>query len=287
MSKTIYYFSSTGNSLQVALDIGDGIAGLTGNDVKMGCCCGDVEVGCDDVEVACDDVKVVAIPSVVSTGKPVSCDSEVVGFVFPVYFGGMPKMVYEFIQNGSFRKDAYIFAVATCGASGGESLGRIDALLRKKGNKLSYGEKVRTVSNYVAMYDMPAVDEVADTLANANKALAIIIEDLKGLKTNNFKKGMPVFSPLLNKWFMAKCNGMDKGFVVSDKCTSCGTCVTVCPSGNVSLADGKPTFKGNCEHCVACVHWCPSQALNYKNKTQKRARYTHPKVKAEQLHGRN
>jgi len=117
MSTTIYYFTATGNSLQAALDIAEGLGGAE-------------------------------VISVSRAGKNVKCDSEVIGFVFPSFAWGMPNMFYDFIKSGNFNKDAYFFTIVICGASMGGSARDVDTLLRGKGAKLSYGKQVKMVSNY-------------------------------------------------------------------------------------------------------------------------------------------
>ena len=250
MSKTIYYFTGTGNSLQAALDIAEGL--------------GDAEV-----------------VSMTKAGMNAGCDSDVVGFVFPTFCWGLPNMVRDFIASGTFRKDAYFFAVVTCGSSVGGSAYDVDSLLRVKGAKLSYGVKLKSVSNYIPMYDINEAtkDEV---LAKADQALALIIGDLKERKPCAHKKGFWLIRMIRAK-MMAGYPTIDKDYNVSDSCDGCGTCASVCPARNIAMKEGKPVFKHNCEHCIACIHWCPQKAINYKNKTQNRKRYHHPKVKAEQL----
>jgi len=250
MSKTIYYFTATGNSLQAALDIAEGI--------------GDAEV-----------------VSVTKAGMNVKCDSGVIGFVFPSFCWGMPNMMRDFIASGSFNKDAYFFTVVTCGSSPGGSAYNVDTLLREKGAKLSYGAKVKMVSNYIPMYDVNTATQ-DEVLAKAEQALAGITRDIKEQKTSVFKKGFWLIRMIRGK-MMASYKTIDKNYNVNESCIGCGTCASVCPARNIELADGKPTFKHNCEHCIACIHWCPQKAINYKDKTQNRHRYHHPKVKAEQL----
>jgi len=255
MNKTIYYFTATGNSLHAALYIAEGL--------------GDAE-GLPPAEVV----------SVTKAGMNVKCNSDVIGFVFPSFCWGMPNMMRDFIASGDFNKDAYFFTVVTCGASPGGSAFDADALLREKGAKLSYSAKVKMVSNYIPMYEIntAAQDEV---LAKAERELDIITGDLKERKSNAFKKARLISK--IHKMMMKDCKTEDKKYNVSDACDGCGICAAVCPAGNIELPDGKPGFKHNCEHCIACIHWCPRRAINYKDKTQKRKRYHHPKVKAEQL----
>jgi len=250
MSKTIYYFSATGNSLQVALDIAEGIGGAE-------------------------------VISVSKAGMNVKCESEVIGFVFPSFAWGMPNMFHDFIKSGDFNKDAYFFTVVTCGASMGGSARDVDTLLRKKGAKLSYGMQIKMVSNYIPLYNIDPSKE-AETLANAEKELAGITAGINERRSNKFKKGLWLVRKI--RFLMMKDNkNADKNYNVSDACDSCGLCANVCPAHNIEISDGKPIFKHNCEGCIACIHWCPQKAINYGKKTQNRNRYHHPKVKAEQL----
>jgi len=250
MSKTIYYFSATGNSLQAALDIAEGIGNAD-------------------------------VVSITKAGMNTQCDSDVVGFIFPSFCWGMPSMMRDFISSGSFNKDTYFFTVVTCGSSMGGSAYDVDCLLRAKGAKLSYGAKIKSVSNYIPMYDINTATQ-DEVLAKAEQKLAVIINDLKEGKSNAWGKGFWLVRKMRGK-MMAAYKTIDKDYNVSDSCDGCGICASVCPAMNIELTDGKPSFRHNCEHCLACIHWCPQKAINYGNKTQNKNRYHHPKVKAEQL----
>ena len=70
MKTTIYYFSGTGNSLKIARDIAEKLE------------------ECELVPIA----KVWQQDQLAST-------SEKVGFIFPLYYFGLPKIVYDFINN--------------------------------------------------------------------------------------------------------------------------------------------------------------------------------------------
>ena len=250
MSTTICYFSATGNSLQAALDIAEGLGGAE-------------------------------VISMSKAGMNAVCDSEVVGFVFPSFAWGPPNLAHEFIRSGRFRKDAYIFTVVTCGSSMGGSAAMIDGLLRTNGAKLSYAASLKMVSNYIIMYDVKP-EKVENTLAQADSALSVIITDLTNRKSHKIGRGTGLI-PMIHKKIVAGYKNADKDYNVSDACNGCDVCVSVCPADNIELADGRPSFKHNCEHCLACIHWCPRKAINYKEKTQKRNRYHHPNVKAGQL----
>lgn len=208
-----------------------------------------------------------------------------IGFVYPTYAGGMPKRVKEFVSHLDLQnnKDAYFFAVATCGrvSKAQNVVTQMRNLLRHKGIKLSYGERLDMFSNYVVGYEMrDTVREEADRSAADIKPM---IESIKIHITN---KGNTVLTPrqLTSIGFMHIVSNMDKNFNVSDACTSCGICKKVCPMGNIELEKGaKPCFQHHCEQCLACIQCCPSKAINYKDKTQNKKRYIHPDISWKEL----
>ena len=54
--------------------------------------------------------------------------------------------------------------------------------------------------------------------------------------------------------------------VQADKCTGCGRCVEVCPSGSWTVRSGKawPRRPDLCLECGACYHVCPSEAVVWR-----------------------
>lgn len=48
------------------------------------------------------------------------------------------------------------------------------------------------------------------------------------------------------------------GYIISDGCISCGTCLTVCPQNCIEMIDGKAVIRQeNCLHCGNCERECP------------------------------
>ncbi|MDR3295986.1 MAG: EFR1 family ferrodoxin [Clostridiales Family XIII bacterium] len=248
----IFYFSGTGNCLKLAKDIARELP------------------GCE----------------IVSMGRNHHCvldgayDS--VGFVYPTYFVGLPLKVREFLLELDFgaNKEAYIYAVTTCGRTAGNALAQAAALLGQRGMRLDYGNKIDMFSNYVVLYDMSK--KVDEKTARSDKAAVPVIDDIK----NKAARKTGGVNPLLEWYYKGKAKSipaMDKGYTVSGKCVSCGICKEVCPVDNIALQDGKPVFKHHCEQCVACIQYCPERAIDYKNKTQGRGRYTNPHIGYKEL----
>ncbi|WP_342756633.1 hypothetical protein [Kineothrix sedimenti] len=52
-----------------------------------------------------------------------------------------------------------------------------------------------------------------------------------------------------------------KRIKVLEHCTQCGWCAGHCPSGNIAMLNGKPTFGDGCHFCLKCIYGCPIKAL--------------------------
>jgi NAD-dependent dihydropyrimidine dehydrogenase PreA subunit len=51
-------------------------------------------------------------------------------------------------------------------------------------------------------------------------------------------------------------------YVITDDCTGCGTCASVCPVEAINEADGKFAIDGDtCVDCGACAGECPVEAI--------------------------
>jgi len=48
---------------------------------------------------------------------------------------------------------------------------------------------------------------------------------------------------------------------ITDDCTGCGVCVSVCPFGAIEIHDGKAVITEACRVCVQCVDVCPEEAI--------------------------
>ena len=249
----IFVFSGTGNSLKVAKDIAAAL--------------GD-----------CD---------IISMGRETRYDLiggyETIGFVFPTYYRGEPRKVREFITrlNLQRNKNAYYYAVTTAGRYEGNTLRHIKKLLKRKGTTLHYAKALDMFSNYVIAYDMR--DTVEEETKKSEIDFEPILLAIKNREINQVR-GIKPLEEIAYRVLIKFPPKMDKNYTVSDDCVKCGICEKVCPVDNIGLNEaGRPYFKHHCEQCVACIQFCPKKAINYKDKTQNRKRYTHPAIKYTDL----
>lgn len=253
MKNRIYFFTGTGNSLKVAKDIAGSLP----------------------------DCEIVAICRGTRLDIPTGFDR--IGFVFPVYFFGLPQMVVEFIRkaNLSQKNAKYYFAVATPGGFSGKPVVQLQRLLTQKGIHLAYGKKIRMNANFIVRYGSIGL-YYKTAMRSYDRHIQKIMQDVKAMRTNNIEK----YSERIEKIYLDSIRDVHKteeGYHTNDKCTSCGVCAGVCPAGNITLDHGRPTFHHRCESCMACIQFCPQKALNYKDKTQSRKHYTHPDIRAAEI----
>ena len=245
---TIFYFSATGNSLHAARAI-----------------------------AARHDNSAV-IP--MKAGAEKDCfESDIVGFVFPVYVGILPRTVKDFLSSFPIRQDTYYFCVTTFYTYRGIALGLTDKILREKGAALDYGNAVSTVGNCLMEYEVPEKRR-APKLLKADRKLAAIADDIANRvqRCGFFSFGEKIHAKLFRLVF----EGIDKKFRTNDRCTGCGICTQICQRNNIVLEEGRPLWKGNCEACHACVHGCPRNALHV-GKSEGRLQYRHPQVELKDL----
>ncbi len=96
---------------------------------------------------------------------------ERIGFVFPVYFWGLPSILRFFVEKLELTgyRDQYIYAVMTCGGSTGGAADQLTGLLEKKGLSLSAQFGIPMVDNYVPMFKVVGPEEAEARLDAAEE----------------------------------------------------------------------------------------------------------------------
>ena len=243
----IYYFSGTGNSKTIAL--------------RLATMCQE--------KTAC-----------ITTIRNNYREDKVLGFVFPVYAWGLPKVMRQFIQQlKRHQLPLYTFMVCTCGDDIGYTEKEIRLLLSQKGILLNAAWSIRMPNTYVVLpgfdIDTPSltqkklthawakIEEIAHQINRRNKdVIDIHPGPFPFIKSR-------VLRPLFNRFLTG-----DNKFRSNDSCIHCGICTTVCPMENIHLNDnGNPVWNGNCTNCMACYHNCPQHAIDFGPFTKNKGQY--------------
>ena len=217
-----------------------------------------------------DNCEIISV-STLTDKRKIIVDADAVGFVFPVYYGNMPYPLREAVLKMVFQNDPYIFAFTTCRGHVGVAPHRLDQLLRTRGQKLSYATGIKMPGN--SFLNEPEVNQAHLDAQDQNIAEAIkpiLSRDMRDFTVQDILQLTPVDYP--NNF---------RGITAEDSCIGCGTCVKVCPMGNITLTEGKALIGDDCATCLACFHWCPTESI-YMSKQEeisRRRKYHHPDVR--------
>ncbi|MCL1847699.1 MAG: ferredoxin family protein [Coriobacteriia bacterium] len=255
-SCAIYYFSATGNSLAVALELAEKLH-------------------------APDPI---SIPGSFILEDPFEAarTADQVGFVFPVHRACLPEMVRGFIEMMPKREDCYYFAVSTYTVFGCNEFWDIDQILGRHNCWLNYGAGIRAMGN-VGLFD-PGSATMARRLRQISLRIDEMVEAIANSQENTFRRSIK----LLGRLVMAYTKKRRKSLFlkVNEQCKKCGICAQVCPAQNIIMTGDEnggpaPIRSDKCEACYACLRWCPANAIGTKTKLH--SRYHHPNIKPEQL----
>ena len=265
MNTFIYYFSATGNSFAVARQIA-----------------GEIE-----------NTKIISIARI----DPVEVDTKTadrIGFVFPVYAWGPPRMMAEFMEKVSLRKDQYVFAVATSGGTPGGALNQVKRILYRKGVTLSSGfvlntgsyplqDEARPVSLMRFLGRMKPAYNCGTSPEERLNTIVDAIKNRRVLKPEVNAKIANLFGSSLHRFAMTIFAKSSSIMCTNESCTGCRTCERICPRSNITFKDMKPVWGKNCEGCLACVQWCPVTAIDMGELTRGKIRGHNAEVKATDL----
>jgi len=258
METAIYYFTGTGNSLKAAKNLCQKLT------------------SCELIPIA----KYLGLENFVAT-------SDKIGFFFPLYYSGLPKIVLDFLKELDVNKSKYFFACVTSAEDlNVYPLQQIEKILRAKGKRLNAGLLINMPNNYIIGYDVSPEKVQIDFFEKAKNQIdnfsEIVNTGKDNLESSVFTKDVGR-SKKINDWFQAEVNNLDNSFHVDDTCTSCGVCEEVCPVKNIVLRDGIPQWQHKCQQCLACINFCPEKSIQFEEKTLKTGRYHHPEIKLKEI----
>ncbi len=257
MSISIYYFTGTGNSLEISKELA----------AKF------------------EDAQLIPMTAAIRTGSISEADT--IALVFPVYMFGLPRIVCDFIKKLSKQmKNKYIVALAVNGGTVAGTLLSLDRKLKAKGLCLSAGFSVKTPSNFIVEFTVED-EEIQRIFESSRKRVDEIASVIKSGATpvidQGTRKDCIVKTGIINKFLGPLIPIMDTTFKSTGSCSGCGLCTRVCPVDNITLKDGVPKWHHCCQQCFACINSCPRNAIEYMKLTVGKKRYHNPYIKLEEL----
>lgn len=249
----VFYFSGTGNSLDVA----------------------------KQAAAVFSDCRLESMARYIA--QPYCIQDDVIGFVCPVYCFDLPPLVQKFIAVLQ-AKPEYCFGLVTMGGDQGRALKHMQLLLGQKEIQLDYADAIIMPDNFFVT--PPA--KARTMLIEADQKLQSILtylHDHRQDTTQCMEKTLWKYGGVaLCWWYMRNILNIEKLELDVNKCISCGQCVKVCPVGNITMQDGKPVPGNQCATCFACVRWCPKHALKLGGKgASDKKNYVNPNINIQEL----
>ena len=220
-------------------------------------------------------------------------EGEKTGFVFPVYFGGLPTIVVHFIRHlqlkGSNPDCTYLILTNGGGPMAADRMFRTH--MEKKGYPVDIIYSLTMPDNYCILYDVPSEEEERKTLDKAESHLSflktILLNDMGDGDAKHESSDYPV-TGAIRPYHSGKKERMTtkliyplyirgrktKKFWVDDQCVGCHTCEQRCPAHAIKLINERPVWvKDQCVFCLGCLR---CGAIHYGKADAKHGRYKHP-----------
>ncbi len=222
-----------------------------------------------------DDVALDATKFIKSGEEPSFTSEKPYIFVSPVYAWRIPRLFEKWIKKCGFSGNKKAYFVLNCGESVGAAANYVRKLAKAKSFDYMGTAKIVMPENYIVMFDLGDGAEDEKTISTASRRaeeLSLIISEggeLERVKVSFLGHlASDVVTPFFYRFYISA-----KRFYTTDKCISCDKCTESCMLNNITLKDGKPTWGGECIHCMACISKCPTEAIEYGKKTKGRRRY--------------
>ena len=197
-------------------------------------------------------------------GVPVSMgDVDCLIVMFPVYAFNAPQSIPDWVKGLSpvQGKSAAVISIS----GGGEM--RPNTACRNKTVKLL--ERKGFLVDYENMLVMPSNIGIP-TKAPLDKMLLDILPQKVEEMADELERGVVRRKkPHMGDKILASMGVCErigahyfgKRIRVGVACNGCGHCAKNCPSGNITMQDGKPVFGKVCHFCMNCLYSCPMKAL--------------------------
>ena len=171
----------------------------------------------------------------------------------------------------------YIYTVATYGTSTGGFTHMARSLFARKGWPLRATYSVRMVDVWTPLFNVSNREKCLKITQNAEPQIDTAIHGICRNASGNFaSRSLPWW---LARWQYALYDRRrsTRYFKVNSRCTGCGLCARLCPTGSISINDSRPEWtKPRCTLCLSCLHHCPMSAIENGKASHRHGRFLHP-----------
>jgi ferredoxin len=229
----------------------------------------------------------------ISTAETTLAKSDLLGFCFPVYAFGIPRICRNYLKAiTKFAHKQKVFILITAGDSdeSGFAVKQCEKLLTKKNCEIVYSAVIQMPINWITSPQppFPPDKEKAHNIIQqgVEQTRQIALDILNGRSAfHNFNYPQR-FSKLrfYKDYWLFKYMGLQnlwRTFKVYDTCNGCRLCARICPTQSIYIKEQKPNWTSTCEQCMRCVNFCPQKAIyqTMGGDTKGKHRYFEPSFK--------
>jgi len=211
--------------------------------------------------------------SEISKDETVLPESDLLGFCFPVYAFGIPRICNKYLQGiEKFKKQQKVFILITAGDldESGFAIKECTRILIKKNCEIIYSEIIQMPINWTTSPKPPfppSKEEAIEIIKKGEIKTQEIVKDILSGKNIYRDFNYPKrYTKIKFYWdyFAFKYLGVQnmwRSFEVYNNCNGCQLCAKICPTNSINIIEEKPVWSKTCEQCMRCVNYCPQESI--------------------------
>jgi ferredoxin len=217
-------------------------------------------------------------------------ESDLLGFCFPVYAFGIPRICRRYLKTiNKFKNPQKVFVLITAGDSdeSGFSLKECEQILRKKNCDLVYTGVIQMPINWTTSPVPPfppskeeGIEIIKAGVENAKRMATDIVKGINKYHVFNYPKRYTRVRFYKDYWLFKYLGVQNlwRTFKVYDTCNGCQICSRICPTKSIMIKEKKPVWSSGCEQCMRCVNFCPNESIyqSMGGDTKGKNRYVEP-----------
>jgi len=193
---------------------------------------------------------------------------DVVVLATPVYFGRVPEEITSYLRSIKGEQTPVVLVVVYGNRAFDDSLKELhdiavtDKLIPVAGGAFVAEHSYSTSARPIAQGRPDESDiQKAQEFGAAVRGKLQGLKSFEGLSSLEIPGQAPYVEPVnLNMIKQARSSVALTPETDTSKCTQCGQCAEVCPTGAISPDDVTQTDRWQCLICFACVKSCPEEA---------------------------
>lgn len=200
-------------------------------------------------------------------------DGDAAGFGYPIYGSDLPQPMKDFIRCLPVFEGKKCFVFCTQWLWSGDGARTGADFLKPKGFDVQWGEHFLMPNNVcIGAIPLPFTNDrskLDPVLARASRRINRFADKI--VSGRSYLWGFNLVSYLLGCMQRVPFRRMqehirDNMRVDPDRCTRCGYCAMLCPSGNLVFDGESLRTRNRCVYCMRCYNFCPESAITHRGR---------------------